>query len=619
MEEQNPCGFEGFEKRLEIEFKDEDDSTQGSSHGGLRSLSRGQLDEMLRAAECTIVSEEHNEWLDAYVLSESSLFVYPRQIILKTCGRTRLLNAVPIVLHLASSLSLQARRCKYSRGTFIFPDAQPFPYTSFKEEVRILDELLAPMLVCGSRSAHVLDGDPKTGSGSWHIYTAMAAKKDILNTMHTSGKLQAPSNTRVAGEQHIPIAMRNPKDGSIAGEHYTKGSSHSANESSPNTYTLEMCMTHLHPSSASHFMNSSGTKLGADMTHQSGISSLLPNALISDFAFTPCGYSMNGLEKDALSTIHITPEQGHSYASFEVMGYDPCSLNLQALIDRVIASFKPGSLVMSIFTSTGYGLEGCKSMCNSWCTSQVVPQGYMCNSSVRQELAGNGVVTFHTFTRGSFSDEEFGVIPKPLCLHAKVLNAAIGDGDHVKANATVPVSTRQKFESKAVYELEDSMLEMVAFDSHTPKAQYTYSLCDQLCPFSSITTHRGAYEELKTFQGTSLCEVMSHGGAVLTMVDSEKELSQLQRCHLSTKVILRLRPESKDCKVRLSPNPEELLRKSKRLGIEVVAIAVDLGVELCVDVGAYKGAIIRAARRVCMSAKALGLPQLRLLAFGQCA
>lgn len=49
-----------------------------------------------------------------------------------------------------------------------------------------------------------------------------------------------------------------------------------------------------------------------------GIQDLLPNSYIDDYVFEPCGYSMNGTEGKAFSTIHVTPEDGFSYASFEV-------------------------------------------------------------------------------------------------------------------------------------------------------------------------------------------------------------------------------------------------------------------------------------------------------------
>ena len=61
---------------------------------------------------------------DAYVLSESSLFVYPTKLVLKTCGTTRLLEAVPLLLELAASLEMQPRRCKYSRASYLFPEMQ---------------------------------------------------------------------------------------------------------------------------------------------------------------------------------------------------------------------------------------------------------------------------------------------------------------------------------------------------------------------------------------------------------------------------------------------------------------------------------------------------------------
>ena len=56
--------------------------------------------------------------------AESSLFVYPDKFVLKTCGTTQLLNAVPLLLELAASLGCQAVRCKYSRASFLFPEYQ---------------------------------------------------------------------------------------------------------------------------------------------------------------------------------------------------------------------------------------------------------------------------------------------------------------------------------------------------------------------------------------------------------------------------------------------------------------------------------------------------------------
>ncbi|KAH9297807.1 hypothetical protein KI387_029489 [Taxus chinensis] len=49
------------------------------------------------------------------------------------------------------------------------------------------------------------------------------------------------------------------------------------------------------------------------MTLNSGIRDILPSSKISDFEFDPCGYSMNEIEADVVSTIHVTPKDGFSY------------------------------------------------------------------------------------------------------------------------------------------------------------------------------------------------------------------------------------------------------------------------------------------------------------------
>lgn len=91
----NPI-FEGSEKRLEVHFRDVDCSAPSTS--GLRAISRTNLDKLMELAACEIVSCTSNAQLDSYVLSESSLFVYPRTWILKTCGNTKLLNCLEVCL-----------------------------------------------------------------------------------------------------------------------------------------------------------------------------------------------------------------------------------------------------------------------------------------------------------------------------------------------------------------------------------------------------------------------------------------------------------------------------------------------------------------------------------------
>ena len=121
---------------LEIDF--------APSHGsprGLRDISRGDWDAVLTDAKCTILATLSSGDVDSYVLSESSLFVYARKVVLKTCGTTTLLMCLPRLLELAQRLSLRVEWVAFSRKDFLFPAAQKFPHRGPQEEITFLKEL----------------------------------------------------------------------------------------------------------------------------------------------------------------------------------------------------------------------------------------------------------------------------------------------------------------------------------------------------------------------------------------------------------------------------------------------------------------------------------------------
>ena len=69
-----------------------------------------------------------------------------------------------------------------------------------------------------------------------------------------------------------------------------------------------------------HFYRTDKFVSSAQTTTDSGIRSIFEELDIDDYVFEPCGYSMNGLNEQGsidgqYSTIHITPEEGFSYAS----------------------------------------------------------------------------------------------------------------------------------------------------------------------------------------------------------------------------------------------------------------------------------------------------------------
>jgi S-adenosylmethionine decarboxylase len=134
--------FEGPEKKLEIEFSILHDHPS-ANQATLRSVPRAQLDEICALVHCTILSHTANEFFDSYVLSESSLFVYPHKVLIKTCGTTTLLACVDMLLAVAANIGLRPASVYYSRQRFIFPEKQPFPHTSFEHETARLNALFA--------------------------------------------------------------------------------------------------------------------------------------------------------------------------------------------------------------------------------------------------------------------------------------------------------------------------------------------------------------------------------------------------------------------------------------------------------------------------------------------
>ena len=115
--------FEGSEKRLELEWVPLGRPAPVAARG-LRALSRQQITSLLDSTGCCIVSTRSCAAFDAYVLSESSLFIYETKFVIKTCGTTKTLALVPQLVQFGNDLGLAPSRCKYSRADFLFPEAQ---------------------------------------------------------------------------------------------------------------------------------------------------------------------------------------------------------------------------------------------------------------------------------------------------------------------------------------------------------------------------------------------------------------------------------------------------------------------------------------------------------------
>ena len=269
--------FEGCEKRLEIVFSDTGDKQ------GLRRISKDEWNGLLAHAHCTILGGcTSSETLDSYILSESSLFVSPLRVVIKTCGTTSLLQIVPVLVTVAEKLGASLETVFFSHQNYMFPERQPAPHHNLEAETQYLHKHF--------------DGELKT----------LGSKDDGFHwSLFTNNRSQLLDETPV----------------------------HSL-------HSLEIMMHQLDPEVMKQFHHSEETP--AQVIKRTGITDILLNAEhVDGHVFQPWGFSMNALKDDVYITIHVTPEDGGSYVSYETNMIFRCLETLKKTIQRVIDLFKP--------------------------------------------------------------------------------------------------------------------------------------------------------------------------------------------------------------------------------------------------------------------------------------
>ncbi|SCZ98314.1 BZ3500_MvSof-1268-A1-R1_Chr3-2g06290 [Microbotryum saponariae] len=396
LDDSSPGPFEGPEKLLELWFAPSQDLVPASkAHTGqdlrpsrddatewtgLRQVARHVWDDMLDEVKCKVLSVIEGEQVDAYLLSESSMFVWPHKLILKTCGTTTTLLGLPTLLRIASETCgfRGVWRCFYSRKTFMFPDRQIGPHKDWAQEMSFLDTLFE------NSSAYTvgrMNGDhwllyltpPQDDVLMPHALETTSALSPInpttaLSTLSASLSASLPSPTlsstspRSNPFSSIPSLLKDPTPPSVP--------------SIPDQ-TLEILMTRLSPRACASFYHPGSSadtpytsypdiapegdahSLGTSLSTQLGITSLLPDATLDAFLFSPCGFSSNAVRGERYATIHVTPEPAYSYASFETnldlslspSDVESSSASLQKLVERVLTIFEPATLSITLFVS----------------------------------------------------------------------------------------------------------------------------------------------------------------------------------------------------------------------------------------------------------------------------
>ena len=132
--------FEGSEKKVEI-------VVDGVN---LRSLGDDFWAEVVKKANATVLSKVSNDFIDAYLLSESSLFVWKDRFTMITCGTTTLVRAIEFVTEKLSKESIKL--VVFQRKNEHFSHLQNS--TFYDDEARIKERIAGLSLRFGPKHEH---------------------------------------------------------------------------------------------------------------------------------------------------------------------------------------------------------------------------------------------------------------------------------------------------------------------------------------------------------------------------------------------------------------------------------------------------------------------------------
>lgn len=416
----DPCGpFEGPEKLLELWFAEEpadvstcrwSDPDARHDHFGLRSVPKAVWETMLDIVKCKVLSVIHGPHVDAYLLSESSMFVFPHKLILKTCGTTTLLLGLERLLAIAAKalaglntsasfvklsaletngnsadddddnndeastamsdssfiqerqLGAIVKHAFYSRKSFMFPERQKGPHRDWMLEVAVLDRFF------NYGSAYTVG---KMNGDHWLLWMGCEGAREAQAPLMAATAVERPLALPApcVEDQTLEILMTHLSSASCARFVFDEDLPHpTVAECYPRKQLTDM------EASASATSLDKGHALGLALSNKLGLTDLFPETEIDAFAFEPCGYSANAVmprggknDNAGYWTIHVTPEEDSSFASFET-NVALCSnslasgeqeqttlqlpTNLPSLVRRVVDIFEPGKMSVTLFVST---------------------------------------------------------------------------------------------------------------------------------------------------------------------------------------------------------------------------------------------------------------------------
>jgi len=436
-------GFEGPEKLIEIWFKPPkerlDELNEVNDEGntkdlGLRTVEKEVWDDMLTIVRAQILSITSNQYQDAYLLSESSMFVSPYRFMIKTCGTTTLLNAVPKILEIAKQYcGLESVSAFfYSRKCFMFPDRQERPHGSWNDEVDFLENIFPE---CSYNTSAYVVG--KLNRDHWNLYMATPYDEEILKYTNSIADLpQEIFEEKI--EEKIETIINNDE------KNVNKFDKDGISE---DDFTLEILMSGLDQKRMKNFWRTEEEKREVmeieergdvyvkgpteeRVYEQTGLKAVFPQAQMDHYVFNPCGYSSNALLGEHYYSVHVTPEDICSYASFE------CNLPLgnplnqyksyNELINKVLNVFKPKQFVITLFTRKPEGSLGQ--------IRDLIPQnikGYQKTDKIIYDL-NKWDLAFCQFTKNDIILERIKKSENEHLLEKKMMNNLVQNTENMK-------------------------------------------------------------------------------------------------------------------------------------------------------------------------------------------
>jgi S-adenosylmethionine decarboxylase len=342
--------------------------------------------EMLDLVNCKVLSILESDTVDAYLLSESSMFVWPHKLVLKTCGTTTLLCGLPRMLEIAAleagfphapvnllkgiPAAATPYRVFYSRKNFLYPNQQRGPHRSWRDEVRFLDKMFL------GGSAYMIG---KMNGDHWYLYITGPDTRLTPPTTPDSKRtdtkfLSLPDaekmKRKMGGEddETLEILMTDLdeenarqfylEDASAVaeGHHFQKVRKNARKhldtipeEKRKNGYTNGHAFSDdgfdvFEQTSSDHSQYSSddddltipeeltteGHALGTIVSDGCGLSDVYsttkyPDAKIDAYLFTPCGFSANGVIPAPCSADALDDPKVHHYFTVHVTPEPQCS------------------------------------------------------------------------------------------------------------------------------------------------------------------------------------------------------------------------------------------------------------------------------------------------------